>query len=274
MLLLLSSCSRGIDPDKLDFISEFNDKGLALAGMDDVAFVVNRDYEPVTPRFNLVNESSGYYIGYNGTGKDVVMNSSYEPVDSAEAYLSDVTSAALIWFSDENGHICAKNLRTGSVVFDETDVEFMESTESGSVLLRRCGAHYIMPLRHISRKPVFDYMLVGRDGRILAPWGKYKYIDSVSNGLARFTNSATCYRVGMDKGYEFESTERYRDPRFGYIDENGRIAIPERYENCDAFDFEGHARADEVYGDSQPNIIIDKSGNIVGRYRPVKGGLY
>ena len=39
-------------------------------------------------------------------------------------------------------------------------------------------------------------------------------------------------------------------------------------------DEDGHARADVEFGDRQPNIIIDSEGNIVGRYRATRGGLY
>lgn len=276
VLLLLSSCSKGIDPESLDYISDFSDKGLALAAIEGMEVVVNKDYEPVTPFFNLVNECNGYYIGYNPAGKSVVMNGNYEPVDSASSYLSPITSAGLIWCSDGRGGVYAKDLRTAEIVMEESGVEFIQATETGSALLRRCGEHHIDVTRLAASRPAYDFMLVGPDGSILAPWGKYKYIDQFSNGMARFTNSATFYCVKTGKFAEdaFEDTERYHPHRFGYIDEKGRVAIPERYEMCDAFDYEGHARADETFGDSQPHIIIDKNGNVVGHYRPSRGGLY
>lgn len=276
VLLLFVSCSKGIDPERLDSVTEFSDAGLAIADMENRQLVINSDYEPVTPMFDYIISSGDFYIACNSEGKSMVLDSSYRPVDSAETYLSDVTPYGLIWSSDDSENIRATDLRSGNTVFDESGVELLQTKESGTSLLRRCGAHYISSVRCSGKRPVYDYMLVGADGRIIAPWGKYKYIDNFSYGLARFTNSATHFRVrtGQFPSDAFEYAERYRQHRYGYIDENGRIVIPERFEACDAFDENGHARADEVQGDSEPNIIIDSSGDIVGRYRPNRGGLY
>lgn len=279
MLLILSSCSgpRKINPDECMFFEDYNDEGYAIVeSPEGYAVAINRDNEIVTPDY-----SSIYYVGqgYHTATKDsesFLLDRNFQAIDTAMIYYSEVNDDGVIWAGDRPDHVRATDVRTGRTLFEENNAEFMEMNTAGLVVLRRCGEHYIFPDYHTTRKPVYDYMLVKSDGTIKAPWGRYKYVDYYSNGRAKFTNSAILFKVkdGIFAADEFEEVDRYTRHRFGYLDEEGDIVIPERYEMCDGFDSDGHARADEVFGDSRPNIVIDLYGNVVRTYRPSHGGLY
>lgn len=279
MLLIFSSCSgpKTVNPDECLFYEDYNDNGYAIVETPEgFTVAINSNNEIITPNYKSMSDvGQGYYTAYD-ENCSYLLDENFQAVDTAQIYYSEISNAGVIWAGDRVGHVRASDVRNGRTLFEENNVEFIEMNPSGLTTLRRCGEHYIHPDRHMSKKPVYDYMLVKDDGTIKAPWGRYKYIDYYSNGRAKFTNSAIFYKVkdGPFAADEFQSVDRYRHHRFGYLDEDGDIVIHERYENCDSFDSNGHARADETYGDSRPNIIIDLYGNIVGTYRPTRGGLY
>ena len=277
--LLFCSCGSGnrIDPERLDYEPTFRDDGTAVAMIDEMFVVINRDYEAITPLCTSLHELSfGYTMASPADGsRSRLYDASYNAVDSAARYITDVSESGVIWRDDLDGCVSARNLRTGRDVFAEKDVDVVDVTVNGTVVLRRVGAHKEELRLTGELKPAYDYMIADADGAIKAPWGKYRYIESFSHGRAKFTNGAYyCqWRTGHFAKDDFNDCGM-GTRKFGYIDEAGNVVIPERYEMCDAFDSDGHARADGVTGDVRPNIIIDMDGNVVGHYRPRRGGLY
>lgn len=278
-LLLFCSCGKSgrIDPDRLDFDPEFDESGYAIAYIEGNPVVIDRNYVAKTPVCSFLQYSGKYIMAKPADGSRTrLYDSKFTAVDSAVEYFSEVSDKGIIWLQDADSSIVARKLPECRDVFREPDAEVMQVTDAGTVLLRRCGAHEVQVENHGFMRPAYDYMIADADGVIKAPWGRYRYIDNFSYGLARFTNGA--YYCRMRTGHfandDFSDMSSYTTHKYGYIDENGQVAIPERYEMCDAFDEDGHARADVVFGDGQPNIIIDSEGNIVGRYRATRGGLY
>lgn len=278
VLLIFSSCgSKKINPDDYVFITDFNEKGYAMVADFEGNYVaINSHNEIVSPTYqSIAFAGEDWYVAADEHG-NYLLDGSFQAVDTAMCYYSDVNKSGIIWAGDRDGHVRATDARTGRTLLEEDNVEFMDMNPSGLAVLRRCGAHKISTYRHFHPKDVYDYMLVRADGSIKAPWGRYKYVEPFSNGRAKFTNEATFYKVkeGLFPADEFEPVVRYGRQRYGYLDENGDVAIPERYELCDAFDENGHARADVTQGDSKPNIIIDIYGNVVREYRPDHSALY
>lgn len=278
-LLLFCSCGKSgrIDPARLDFDPEFDESGYAIAYIEGNPVVIDRNYVAKTPLCSSLTYSGTYIMARPADGSRTrLYDSKFTPVDSAVEYFSEVSDKGVIWLQDADSSIVARKLPECRDVFREPDAEVMQVTDAGTVLLRRCGAHEVnIQVLDVSR-PAYDYMIADADGVIKAPWGRYRYIEEFSNGLAKFTNGAYYCRMrtGLFANDEFSDRWGRADRKYGYINENGQVAIPERYEMCDAFDEDGHARADVEFGDGQPNIIIDSEGNIVGRYRATRGGLY
>lgn len=272
-LLLFCSCGKSgrIDPDRLDFEPEFDESGYAIAYIEGNPVVIDRNYVAKTPICSSLAYSGKYIMAKPADGSRTrLYDSKFTAVDSAVEYFSEVSDKGIIWLQDADSSIVARKLPECRDVFREPDAEVMQVTDAGTVLLRRCGAHDVEVRLYGSTRPAYDYMIADADGVIKAPWGRYRYIEEFSYGLAKFTNGA--YYCRMRTGYfasdGFSDMSSYPSHKYGYIDENGQVAIPERYDKCYAFDEDGHARADVVFGDAQPDIIIDAEGNIVGRYRP------
>lgn len=269
--LLLISCSHSLDPDKVVMVEDFNNQGRALVFTEDETYyVVDSDYNPKSPGYSIVQRlDNGYYIAVNSTNKNHLLTPDFEIADSASFYIQGPSGSDLVWSSDENDVIRAFDVKSRSVVFEER-CKYIETNSSGVTVLRRSGASTINPRKHISSKDVVDFMLVGPDGSIIAPWGKIKYIGPYSDGRAVFTNEAIYYMVRKESQYfteecDFEPMPGHYTHHFGYLDESGNIALPPIYERANTF-FQGTAKVEPITGDAHYNWIIDINGNKVGRF--------
>ncbi len=284
MLLLSASCShpKRLAPDTYDIYMDFNDHGKAvvLTHEDFCYVVVNADFEVQSPAYSIMEPlSHGYFAATKADGGfSYIVNSNYEPVDSAVYYHTDILPTGLIWASAADGRMKAVNIFTGKTELEE-NCDFIGVSSTGTVQLTRLSDNYISPRYGIEKKRFFEFMLVDAHGRIKAPWGRFKYMESYSDDRAKFTNEAVEYLKRAQSKYfdEIREMEKTNDAvlheRYGYLDENGDVVIAERFEQCSSFS-DGTAYADPVEHDGRPNLIIDKNGETIGHYKPKTSGLF
>lgn len=269
--LLLTSCSHALDPDKVSLVEDFNRQGHAIAFTDDeIYYVIDCEYNPISPGYTDVEPlDNGFFIAHNGTERNHLLDRDFAVVDSALIYIPCSAESDLIWSFEVNDVIRAFDVKSRSVVFEE-NCEYIETNPSSVTVLRRVGASTIYPKAHISTKKVIDFMLVGPDGSIIAPWGKIKYIGPYSDGRAVFTNEAVYFMARESNRYftekcEFETMPGFRTHHFGYLDELGNVALPAIYERAKPF-AGGTAKVEPITGDANYNWIIDINGNKVGKF--------
>lgn len=112
----------------------------------------------------------------------------------------------------------------------------------------------------------FDELSEFIDGYVAVPWGRIGYIEEFSNGLAVASNSTQGGIRDFSDGVERYGRSGIYYPKYGYIDESGEWAIPEKFFGAEKFNEEGYARVltkhYALYSEIEYHYI-DESGKVL-----------
>ncbi len=273
--LLVACVPSNIPASQIDSISEYENGVAIVTTIDGMHCFVDGELAPVGDgvRFDELSEFiDGYALArsscteYYGdaTSTTCQVHIVSRKGDIVETFDQNpiLAPGGRAWISYNNG-VALKDLPSGRILFEEKAWVHTE-TSSGTVVLAR---------RRTDKHPegydyayLVEFMIVDKNGDIAVPWGRIGYIGEFSNGLAVASNSTQGGIRDFSDGVERYGRSGIYYPKYGYIDESGEWAIPEKFFGAEKFNEEGYARVltkhYALYSEIEYHYI-DESGKVL-----------
>lgn len=273
-----------------DSIGDFHD-GYALCAKDNIWFFINEEGKKSTREFDEAQEfANGYAIAryyHDGQSDVVFLNKDCKeknyPVSKT---FGNVNAMGNVWVSVNGNDAILMNVETGSFRLNLDGGEYLQQVlDNGNAVVMRNPENE--KDEYYRNQEWLQFAIYDADGEILVPFGKYSYIGLFKNGLAKYSTTGYVTRIFINGGMESINYILNADPddiiygrnygRLGFINEDGEIAVPERYRLAMDFTPAGYAK---VNPDNYPELgvygtIIDRQGHeLSGRSKIVASATY
>lgn len=261
---IISCGPKSIPESDIAFLSEY-DNGVALARTNDNCwYFINENLMPVTEEMHIMEIDENFKDGLT-TAKIKRHNEELPQfvvfdrqgniaLSSSSSFKSEILPGGRIWVASDDiievfdwanpgtakkpAGIRLVDIPNGRILFEEYSIEVKSCSKSGTSVLSR--TFYDIHPKWNNLCYYVEFMLVGNDGNIIAPWGEIGYIGNFANGLAPVAFGEAGRRMQSDRVFAGESA--FDVSKLGFIDETGKLVIKPRFEEVTDFNDEGYAR--------------------------------
>lgn len=271
-----------------DSVGDFHD-GYALCEKNDKWFFIDEKYKKRSGEYDKAQEfSNGYAIvrsNHDGQSNIIFLNAACEEIHyPVFDTFGSVNSQGNVWVTINGRDERLMNVETGSFRLNLDGGESLQQVMSNGNAVVRRNPEYEKNQYNRSRAWL-QFAIYNANGEILVPYGKYSYIGIFHNGMAQYSTTGFITPSDIRNGMEHINEVLCGTPdnkirkygRLGFIDENGNIAIPERYRSAMNFTSAGYAK---VNPDSNPEqdkyeTLIDRQGReLSGREKIIASATY
>lgn len=286
---MLASCGpKSIPASQTESISEYDDGVALLRTTGGYWYFVDENRVPIAEDSRISSIGDEFKDGLilatvESSNPD---HGEYQVLDrhgnvklsSSSPFLSDLLPGSRIWVASDKltktfdlavGYevsrprgISLVDIPSGKVLITE-DAVLKDCTASGTAVLSRTftGRHP----QWYENAYLVEFMLVGGDGGIIAPWGRIGYIGNFSKGLAPASYCQAGRNIQHKEVYACDNQRNLA--KLGFIDEGGHMVIEPRFEEVSDFNDKGYSRVQikkpTLYSDGKNYKYIDMRGRIL-----------